>query len=163
VEQVSWEEAQSYLRKLNQKVAGRTEGPYRLPSESEWAHGCRGGARQEAYCGSDHVDSVAWYDGNSGNYGSATQRVGAKQGNGDRLHDMGGNVWERTRDCHEASYAGAPTDGGSAVSAPDCARRVMRGGSWYNCAAWVRSAKRSWGEPTARSHNLGFRVAGTLP
>lgn len=73
VEQVSWDDVQEYVRKLTQKT-GKT---YRLPTEVEWERACRAGSQQE-YCGSDNIDSVAWYDGNSGN---KTRSVAGKQPN----------------------------------------------------------------------------------
>lgn len=156
VENVSWEDAQSYVKKLNQKVGGMQ---YRMPSESEWEYGCRGGAGQEEYCGGDDLEAVAWYVKNSGD---TTHRVGTKRGNGYGLHDMSGNVWEWTQDCYAESYAGAPTDG-SAVMGSNCARRVARGGSWGNILPRVRSASRNGYAPSWRFDFLGFRVARTLP
>jgi len=109
VEKVSWDDAQEYVRKLSQKT-GKT---YRLPTETEWERACRAGSQQE-YCGSDNIDSVAWYDGNSG---SKTHAVAGKQANAWGLNDMSGNVWEWTDSCYDS----------------DCSKRVLRGGSWnYN-------------------------------
>jgi formylglycine-generating enzyme required for sulfatase activity len=88
--------------------------------------------------------------------------VGSFQGNGFGLKDMLGNVNEWTQDCYEASYVGSPTDG-SAVTASGCARRAVRGGSWYGEPALVRSAVRYRGEPSVRFSGSGFRVARTLP
>lgn len=159
VEKVSWEDAQEYVRRLNEKVGGGAQGPYRPPSEAEWEYGCRGGASPEEYCGGNYADVVAWYNKNSG---GTTHRVGTKPGNGYGLHDMTGNVWEWTQDCYQGSYAGAPTDG-SAFTGSGCKHRSVRGGSWYNGAESVRSAYRYRYTPAVRDSNLGFRVARTLP
>jgi formylglycine-generating enzyme required for sulfatase activity len=159
VEQVSWDDAQSYVRKLNEKLGGGSVGPYRLPSESEWEYGCRGAASQTEYCGSNNVDAVAWYDKNSGR---KTHRVGTKQGSGYGLYDISGNIWEWTQDCYKESYEGAPTDG-SAVMGSYCAERALRGGSWNGGPATVTSANRFGGSPASAVISVGFRVARTLP
>jgi len=154
VESVSWDDAKEFMRKLNQKT-GKT---YRLPSEAEWEYACRAG-RQQDYCGGDNVDSVAWYDGNSG---SKTHPAGQKQANAWGLYDMSGNVWEWVEDCWNGSYNGAPSDGG-VWTAGECGRRVLRGGSWGNGPRNVRSAKRNGGGTTGRDDGLGFRLARMLP
>src|ERR1019366_4078855 len=109
VEQVSWADAQKYIQKLNAKTGKQ----YRLPSEAEWEYACRGGSRNE-YCGSDNVDSVAWYTANStsqGNSGRSTHAVATLSANGFGLFDMSGNVWEWVEDSYHASYTGVPSDG----------------------------------------------------
>jgi formylglycine-generating enzyme required for sulfatase activity len=150
VEKVSWDDAKDYVRKLSQKT-GQT---YRLPSEAEWEYACRAGG-QHQYCGSDSLDSVAWYNSNSG---SSTHAAGQKQANAWGLLDMSGNVWEWVEDCWNGSYSGAPTDG-SAWTSGDCGKRVVRGGSWYFKSAFARSANRDWNDSTYRSDDFGFRPA----
>ena len=163
VEQVSWDDIQIYLQKLNTK-SGRQ---YRLPTETEWEYACRGGKVEaeepprsmslgwgsavkvaasgaEKYCGSNDIDSVAWYDSNS--YGT-THLVGQKQANSYGLYDMSGNVWEWMSDCWEG----------------DCSRRALRGGSWSYRPGNVRSAERGRNEVADRDSNFGFRLAKTLP
>ena len=61
VESVSWNAAQEFINKLNQKTGKN----YRLPTEAEWEYAARSGGKNEEYSGSDDVDSVAWYDKNS--------------------------------------------------------------------------------------------------
>ena len=159
VEQVSWEEAKSYIRKLNERVSGKGDGPYRLPSEAEWEYACRGGERHR-YCGGSDVDRVAWYDGNSGR---KPHRVGTKDGNRFGLHDQSGNVWEWVEDCWHDTYGGAPPNGGPWTGGGNCSWRVFRGASWYSKPAVVRSAFRFWDGASERSYDVGFRVARTLP
>jgi len=140
VEQVSWNDAQEFIKKLNAKTGKQ----YRLPSEAEWEYACRAGAQQE-YCGSDNVDSVAWYVSNRGN--SSTHPVGRKQPNAWGLYDMSGNVWEWVEDCSNG----------------DCAYRVLRGGSWYYDPQGTRAASRYGSRPSNGSYEDGFRLARMLP
>ena len=160
VETVSWNDAQDYVKKLNEKT-GKT---YRLPSEAEWEYACRAGG-QQLYCGSDNIDSVAWYGNNGqagGNSSQTTHAVATKQANAWGLYDMSGNVWQWTADCFNASYAGAPTDG-NAWNIGDCSWRVLRGGSWFVNPLIARSATRFKFPPGLRNFGGGFRVARMLP
>jgi formylglycine-generating enzyme required for sulfatase activity len=75
VEMVSWDDAQSFISKLNSQAGKR----FRLPTEAEWEYACRSGGKNEAYCGGNDVNAVAWYDNISG---SKTHAVGQKQPNG---------------------------------------------------------------------------------
>ena len=155
VESVSWDDVQAFLRKLNSGG-----GSYRLPSEAEWEYASRGGALGKGYqyAGSDDFAAVAWYYENAGN---RTHPVGQKETNELRLHDMSGNVREWVQDCWHDSYAGAPDDG-RAWEEGNCARRAIRGGSWYGKPSYVRSANRFWYAPWFRNNNLGFRLALSL-
>jgi formylglycine-generating enzyme required for sulfatase activity len=135
VENVSWNEAQDFIQRLNQRVGKR----FRLPTDEEWFAACQAGSSTE-YCGSDNIDAVAWYESNSG---ERTHPVGQKRANAWGLHDMSGNVWEWNSSCYEN----------------DCAQRVNRGGSWYHVPASARSALRNWFVPTDRFNYLGFRLA----
>jgi Sulfatase-modifying factor enzyme 1 len=139
VEQVSWDDAQAFIQKLNTKT-GRQ---HRLPTEAEWEYACYGGSQTE-YCGGNDINSVAWYSENSN---KTTHPVGQKQANGYGLYDMSGNVWEWMSDCYNG----------------DCAQRVLRGGSWNFKPQNVRAAYRLRDEPAIRYSNLGFRIARTLP
>lgn len=153
VEQVSWNDVQAFIQKLNAKTGKQ----YRLPSEAEWEYACHAGGRQ-AYCGSDDLDSVAWHDGNSGN---RTHPVAEKQANAFGLYDMSGNVWEWVEDSYHADYNGAPVDGSAWQG--DGANRVLRGGSWIVSPRVGEGASRNWNGPGNSYYNLGFRLAITLP
>jgi formylglycine-generating enzyme required for sulfatase activity len=144
VEQVSWDDAQAFIQKLNTKT-GRQ---YRLPTEAEWEYACYGG-KQTEYCGSDDIDSVAWHGAvfGSGNSNGTTHPVGQKQANAYGLYDMSGNVNEWMSDCYEG----------------DCAKRVLRGGSWNYNPRSVRAAARNWNDHTSRDFSYGFRLSRTLP
>ena len=79
------------------------------------------------------------------------------------LRDVYGNANEWTEDCYNASYVGAPSDG-AALTAGDCEKRVLRGGSWdTNVRGDVRSANRYGLGTDNRFNFVGFRVARTLP
>lgn len=151
VENISWNEIQDYLGRLNQQ----TRKAYRLPTEAEWEYACRGGVEGQRYCGGNDIDPLAWYSDNSG---SKTHLVGQKTANGFGLYDMTGNVLERTCSVYDEDYGGAekicPNSTGSPLS--------MRGGGWVNPPAWVRSAIRYWSLPAARGPGTGFRLARSL-
>jgi formylglycine-generating enzyme required for sulfatase activity len=159
VEQVSWNDVQIFVQKLSAK----TRKDYRLPSEAEWEYACRAG-EQLQYCGSDNVDSVAWYiasEGTENNKGKATAHVAAKEPNAFGLYDMSGNVWEWVADSYHDNYKGAPTDTRPWQS--DGKKRVLRGGSWFNQPLSLRAASRYKEVPTFRSKFAGFRVVRSLP
>ncbi|CAK0762563.1 formylglycine-generating enzyme [Gammaproteobacteria bacterium] len=136
VEKVSVIDIQDYLKILN----ARTGVSYRLPTEEEWEYACRGGRTGELYCGGNGPDEVAWHWYNSG---GKTHPVGGKKANGYGLYDMSGNVWEWTSSCL-IGY---------------CSKRVyIRGGSWFYKPNYARSAARLRLDPSARGHDVGFRL-----
>lgn len=152
VEEVSWNDVQTYLSKLNQKT-GRN---YRLPTEAEWEYACRGGVAGQTYCGSNDVDRVAWYAENSG---PRTHPVGRKAANGYGLYDMSGNVWEWTCSLLDLDYGGAEQKcSDKDTSAP----LAVRGGAWGDTPARVRSAARGRLTPPFRDFLQGFRLARSL-
>lgn len=153
-ENVSWNEAQTFVEKLSQ-MTGQT---YRLPSEAEWEYACRAGGWY-AYCGSDIVDDVAWYGKNSDR---TTHPVGKKQPNALGLFDMSGNVMEWTGDCWNSSYKGAPTDG-SARTSGDCSKRSQRGGAFGYPPDGVTPSIRTYYSTSNRHMSFGFRPARVLP
>ena len=144
VECVSWDDCQAFIRKLNQ-LTGQN---FRLPSEAEWEYAARGGNRSKGYkyAGSNDVDAVAWYGGNSGN---TTHPVKTKQPNELGIYDMSGNVWERCQDKWCDDY-NSPRDSGF---------RVLRGGSWNDLARGVRVSDRDYFAPGRRSYDEGLRLA----
>jgi formylglycine-generating enzyme required for sulfatase activity len=153
VAQVRWADTQQFIQVLN----ARTGKNYRLPSEAEWEYACRAGKQQE-YCGSDDVNSVAWHDGNSSN---TTHPAAGKQANAFGLYDMSGNVWEWVADSWHDNYTGAPTDGSAWQGSST--KRVLRGGSWIGATRTARATGRDWNEFTGRSGSGGFRLARSLP
>ena len=168
VEQVSWDDIQQYLAKLN----GMTGIKYRLASEAEWEYAARAGCSTAFNVGGQCKDKIeaseANFNGNftyngsaKGVYREKTTTVGSFPANGFGLHDMHGNVWEWVEDVWHENYAGAPTDG-SAWNGESSSRRVLRGGSWSGYPDSLRSAIRNWNSPN-RAFYSGFRIARTVP
>src|SRR5258708_22079147 len=121
VEQVAWDEAQSFIKKLNERGDGFV---YRLPSEAEWEYACRAGTIGD-YAGD--INDMAWYLDNSE---KGTHAVGTKKPNAFGLYDMHGNVFEWCLDTYHQNYKGAPNDGSAWVEGGEPNSRVLRGGSW---------------------------------
>ena len=158
VENVSWDDVQGFLRKLNERRGGSVTRPYRLPTEAEWEYAARSGGKQEKFSGSNDIDAVAWYGSNSG---SKTHLVGRKQANGLGLYDMSGNVWEWVNDRYDSDYYGeSPRDNPSGSTLDSY--RVFRGGGWYNDPARVRASLRSYIALGLRYDNLGFRLVAPV-
>ena len=157
VENVSWDDIQTFLKELNNRTGER----YRLPTEAEWEYAARGGqqSRGYQYAGSNEPGSVAWYRKNSGD---RLHPVGEKQPNELGLYDMSGNIWEWVENCWNESYSGAPSDE-RAWQRGKCDRRGVRGGSWSSLPQDLRSANRVWSAAGGRGRALGFRIARTCP
>jgi formylglycine-generating enzyme required for sulfatase activity len=145
VEQVSWEDCQEFIEKLNSKGIGT----FRLPTEAEWEYACRAGTTGD-YAG--NLDEMAWYETNSG---KTTHPVGTKKANPWGLYDMHGNVWEWCQDWYGDYPTGAVQDPAGAAGG---SARVNRGGSWNDNAGDCLSASRLWYSPSLRIYDLGFRL-----
>jgi len=130
----------------------RSAGGYRLPTEAEWEYAARAG-EDTLYAGSNSVDEVAWYKGNSGR---TTHPVGQKAANRWKIHDMSGNVWEWCWDRYGDYNSGENTD---PIGAPRGEYRVFRGGSWFDSPRFARLAYRNGRSPGLRHSNLGLRLA----
>ena len=168
VEEVSWNDCQEFLKKLNERTRRprpsprpEGEGEFRLPTEAQWEYACRAGSATR-YCfeegdPSDNpfcpsLDDFAWYDTNSGN---TTHPVGEKKPNAWGLYDMHGNVWEWCQDWYGIYSDGRAVDptgpaGGSF--------RMYRGGGWSSAASGCRLAQRDMHMPGYRDSRLGLRV-----
>ena len=150
VEQVSWDDCQTFIRKLN-ALTGKN---FRLPTEAEWEFAARGGnnSRGYKYAGSNNIGDVAWYDDNSG---SKTHVVGTKSPNELGIYDMSGNVWEWCQDWF-GSYSSASQTNPTGASSGSY--RVLRGGCWFNYARSCRSSGRIINTPGGRYNDNGLRL-----
>ena len=152
VENVSWEDCQTFIGKLND-LTGKS---FRLPTEAEWEYAARGGNRSNhtQYSGSKRIKDVAWYDGNSG---GKTHSVKTKKPNELGLYDMSGNVWEWCQDWYGNYSSNAQTN----PKGPDSGSYwVGRGGSWHISEWYCRSSSRYNYSPGFRYNGiLGFRLA----
>ena len=155
VDRVSWNTIQGYLSATGM----------RLPSEAEWEYACRAGTTTAFHSmpgypngtnDDNQVGTIAWYY----NTGGQTHAVGGKAANALGLHDMGGNVSEWVNDCYGAYSSQPQTNPTGPVSG---AYRVLRGGSWYFNAYYVRSSYRNLNTPEYSPAfpftTFGFRVA----
>ena len=150
VERVSWNDAQEFITKLNQKTGAK----FRLPTEAEWEYAARGGNKCNGYkySGSNSIDNVAWYTSNSG---SKTHQVGTKSPNELGIYDMSGNVWEWCQDWYVSYSSGSQTNPRGASSG---SIRVIRGGGWGNIARECRVSVRLSNPPGYGDGNGGFRL-----
>lgn len=149
VEEVSWDDCQDFIRKLN----ALTGENFRLPTEAEWEYAARGGNKRRGYkyAGSNNIGNVAWYLSNSD---SQSHNVATKLPNELGLYDMSGNVFEWCQDWYGGYSSGSQTNPTGPSSG---SYRVIRGGSWSN---WEhRVFDRSFMSPGSRIDRLGLRLA----
>jgi formylglycine-generating enzyme required for sulfatase activity len=156
IENISWNDAQEFARKLTEKTGKN----YRLPSESEWEYAARAGNPGNWSFGDDQwqLKEYAWFSTYSG---AMTHPVAQKRPNAFGLFDMHGNAWEWVQDVYHENYQGAPADGSAWVSG-DQALRVLRGGAWISFSGSLRSASRSQFAPDYRDYGTGLRIARAL-
>ena len=138
---------------------------YRLPTEAEWEYAARGGkpgmtdsSWNYDYSGSDTIDDVAWYLGNSD---SKTHEVGKKQANSLGLYDMSGNVWEWCWDWYGSS-SGYPSGTEDPAGPVTGSHRVKRGGDWYFIDSFCAVSFRYHNSPYYRSISDGFRLVRSI-
>jgi len=155
VEQVSWNDAQAFVRKLQERTGEEYE--FRLPTEAEWEYACRSGGKDQRYSGGNSLDGLGWYGGNSGGKAHVTAN---KVRNGLGIFDMSGNVSEWCEDVYrESAYRTLSHD--NPVATVGGQERVQRGGSWFGFPKHLRCADRNRGGPDNRQDVLGFRVVRT--
>ena len=164
VEQVSWDDVQTFIRKLNAKEGSQK---YRLPTEAEWEYAARADSGGKWCFGDDEsrLSQFAHYDQDYDqctSNESCTNPVGKLSANAWGLYDMHGNVWEWVQDWYgENYYSNSPATDPTGPSSGSC--RVFRGGSWDRYAQLCRSALRNCRDPGYRNVDLGFRLARSLP
>lgn len=155
VEKVSWADIQIFLSRLNTLQSKNIPAgwAYVLPTESEWEYACRAGTTTVYSWGININASHANYEVSGL---SQTSDVGQYSANSWGFFDMHGNVWEWTADWLEDSYPSGsainPTGPSSGTN------RIIRGGSWYNIASYLRSAARFGNVTSHRDSDRGFRI-----
>ncbi len=161
VEQVSRDDIQVFLKRLNAKNDGFE---YRLPSEAEWEYAARAGTTTAFSFGNSLNSSQANFNGEypyastKGTRIGKTVKVGSYQPNAFGLYDMHGNVWEWVQDIYNSSYQNLSVDGSVNTSIGDSNLHVLRGGSWLYVGFDCRSASRFKDAPANRYDYFGFRV-----
>jgi formylglycine-generating enzyme required for sulfatase activity len=153
VECVSWNDAQDFISRLNQ----RTGRKFRLPTEAEWEYAARSGGKREKWAGTSNESDLGDYAWVQDNSQGTTHSVGQKKPNGLGFFDMTGNVWEWCQDWYDENYyqrrprdnPGGPASGG---------HRVLRGGSWLTLARNARATYRYGLDPGDRYDFGGFRL-----
>ena len=168
VENVSWDDAQEFCRKLSQKTGKK----YRLPSEAQWEYACRAGTETPFYFGETITTDSVNYDSNypfgdtlKGEYREQTTPVNKFLPNNFGLYDMHGNVWEWCEDCWHENYQHAPREGSAwneNNSQINFNIRSLRGGSWNSYSRSCRSAYRYKFIADYRCNYFGFRLALSL-
>jgi formylglycine-generating enzyme required for sulfatase activity len=150
VERVSWDDAQEFIKKLNEQEKGK-DWKYRLPTEAEWEYACRGGATSEEECSYDFYSAKptndlslkqANFEGEVGR----TTKVGSYAPNKLGLYDMHGNVWQWCEDLYDPRASGA-------------ANHVYRGGAWNLAAGYCQASLNYWSHPDNNFIFVGFRLA----
>ncbi len=152
---VSWNDAQDFLRWLNEHGGQH----YRLPTEAEWEYAARAGSKGHFPWGEHFEAGVVNSAGTTGaDRFEFTAPVGSFPANAWSLFDMLGNVEQWVADCYRESYTAAPANG-AAVEDEHCAQRVRRGGSWGLAPWFLRVDYRNSAPPAMHSDAIGFRLA----
>ncbi len=167
VENVSWEDAQAFITKVNHLQPGLG---LCLPTEAQWEYACRAGSNTPFSFGENITPRMVNYNGSYpyrrrqlGRYRRQTVEVKALSPNAWGLYGMHGNVWEWCKDWHGIYPANISDD---PIVNPQGADfgvyHVLRGGSWLNAAADCRSACRAPVYPDFGVGDVGFRLAASV-
>ena len=138
VENVSWHDAQAFIKKLNEI----TKKQFSLPSEIEWEYAAYGGRKSNSqkYAGSNEINNVAWYKDNSN---EKSHIVATKKSNELGIYDMSGNIWEWCL---------------SMPANDDDVNSVLRGGSFGNDTTWLIPSVRYPYLKDDKNQYIGFRI-----
>ena len=151
MENVSWNDVQKFIRKLNQKTGER----FRLPTEAEWEYACRSRGKSQVFAGGYPIGRVGWYDKNSDD---KTRPVGLLTPNGLGLYDMSGNVWEWVQDDYSGlSYMNSDVE--DPVFDEKMPNKVARGGAYDTDVSLCRCMTRGYNDRKRyRASDMGFRL-----
>ena len=156
VENVSWDDAQAFVKALSE----RTGRKWRLPTEAEWEYAARGAGKKQKYPGTSReaeLEQYAWLESNSG---LKTHPVGTRKPNDLGLYDMAGNVWQWVQDRYDRDYyRQSPRQ--NPQGDPFGANRILKGGSAYQQATFLRVSYRDYQDPEKRGNCIGLRLALT--
>lgn len=162
VEQVSWDDIQEFIKKLNEK---NKEYRFRLPTEAEWEYAARAGTNSPYNTGEKINSSQANFSrtltnnqGENITLGNDTVQVGSYKPNGFGLYDMHGNVAEWCNDWYQQDYY-KHSSRGNPKGPEKGIKRVIRGGSIYDDTDSLRSASRDYHQPHKKDDSYGFRLA----
>jgi len=158
VNNISWMNMQLFIKRLNRLTGKR----YRLPSEAEWAYAAKGGRLSRGYkfSGSNNIDEVAWYAGNSER---RSHPVAMKKPNELGLYDMTGNLWEFCQDdMSRVAYSNAPEENPVYLFTKhpkQKSMKVIRGSGYEFAADESEVYKRDGATNNVRMPDIGFRLA----
>ena len=153
VYRITWHDCQNFIERLND-MTGLT---FRLPTEAEWEFAARGGnlSKHYKYSGSNNIDEVACYIGNSND---RIHPVKKKKPNELGLYDMSGNVWEWCAEWYEEEYYSVSPSNNPTGPSYTCTHCVHRGGSWNYDPFYSRITNRGCTWHDEGYYNLGFRL-----
>ena len=175
VENVSWDDCQAFLEKLNAHPAARASGlVFRLPTEEEWVFACRAGSTND-FCrladGTEityaTLDRVAWFAANAARRPRWLKFV---IDIAEELVDFVHEVNWREAITHQPVGRKEPNAWGlydlhgnvwEWTETADGVLRVRRGGCWFDSAGDCVSSFRLWSSPSYRYGSLGFRLCAT--
>jgi hypothetical protein len=158
VTNVSWNDIQAFLQKLNDSPAGKSFR-FRLPTSAEWEYACRAGSVTRYSFGDDTLDLVehGWYIDNSDGQPNPVAQLRPNEWG---LFDMHGNAWELTQDFYGEKPLGDPPKDATDPMGPTAGKsRVMRGGCFGSEPDKLLSANRGFLAPATRNEKTGFRIA----
>lgn len=167
VENVSWDDAKLFIKKLNEKTGKK----FRLPTEAEWEYACRSGGKKEMFAGvNDRNDlylyanfcdkncEYSWKTPEQDDRYKNTSPVGTYRPNGLGLYDMTGNVWEWVQDIYSIDYY-KKSQKDNPANLVGGNERVARGGGWRSEIKRSRCSYRSRDIQADRVMLIGLRLA----